>query len=114
MAFLFTFRFWHIKNYTHRVELDRWLHKYSTGLWWVVGGYNIFKSIVQGCLVLGGTVFFIFALSKQFTVKGMPEHEMIGAMMVIAMIIIVIIVLIGKHLNLNRDINQYSVISCRF
>lgn len=56
----------------------------------------MFKSILQGCVFLVAVVFFLFGLAKQFNQKGTPEHEIIGATMVIAMAIIVVILVIGK------------------
>ena len=70
MSFLFTFKFWEMKNYTDRFEMDAWLKRYATRKWWRVGGFNVMFAVGRGSLAAALCVFFLYALCKQFVPKG--------------------------------------------
>ena len=70
MSFLFTFKYWEMKNYTDRFEMEAWLKRYATRKWWRVGGFNIMFAVGRGTLAAALCVLFLYALSKQFVPKG--------------------------------------------
>ena len=78
MAFLFTFRFWEIVDYSNTKLTARWLSINSTGKYWRLGGMRIMFRITQGCIVLLLWIFFIYSLSKEFTPNSVPESRIIG------------------------------------
>ena len=77
-AFLFTFRFWEIVDYSNTNLTSKWLSIYSTGKYWRLGGMRIMFRITQGCIVLLLWIFFIYSLSKEFTSNSVPESRIIG------------------------------------
>ena len=78
LCVLFTFRFWEIKDYTDRAELDIWLSIYATKKYWRFGGIRIIWRLFKGIFLFFLWIFFLYALSKQFTVRSLPESGIIG------------------------------------
>ena len=78
MIFLFLFRFWEIKDYTDKEELERWLKIYAGKKYWRIGGIRVFSHLFKGCFLFVLWIFFLYSLSKQFTANAIPESRIIG------------------------------------
>ena len=78
LSLLFTLSFWHVKNYTNREDMDRWLKTYAGRFWWLIGGLNVFWSVSKACVVFSGLVFLLFCIAKGFNSSSVPESYIIG------------------------------------
>ncbi len=65
-AFLFTLRFWEIKDYSSRNDVKIWLHNYIADGWWRRGGLKIIISACLICLCLGLLILSINTLANGF------------------------------------------------
>ena len=95
MGGLFTFKFWEMRDYTNRFEMEAWLKRYATRKWWRVGGFNVMWAMIKATLLFSLFVLFLYALCKQFVPKGVPGTEMVGAAVAISLMVTLIVTLLA-------------------
>lgn len=98
MGGLFTFKYWEMRDYTNRFEMEAWLKRYATRKWWRVGGFNVMWAVGKATLFFSLFVFFLYALCKQFVPKSIPGMEMVGAAVAISLMVTLIVTLLALFL----------------
>jgi len=78
MFFLFTLKFWEIKDYTDRVDIRRWLALNIADGWWRRGLAVFTWSMVKGLLFMSCFALFMFALAREMNVNSTPTANMLG------------------------------------
>jgi len=78
MFFLFTLKFWEIKDYTDRRDVRQWLARNIADGWWRRGLAVFTWSMIKGLLFMGCFALLMFAMARQFNVNSTPTASMLG------------------------------------
>jgi hypothetical protein len=95
MSVLFTIRFWEISDYSNRIEITKWLHRYIADGWWRRGGLGIAISTAKGCVALGCCILVINAVSRNFSSQSITTGMVVGSIFFIGVTIVVVIWALG-------------------
>lgn len=97
-AVLFTVYMWHIGDFSDNKEVQRWVRDYVAVGWWKRGGLRLAQSILRGLIALTVFVYFLFALSQEFSAQAIPTGQMMGSVLCIGASVLIIIWFIGYRL----------------
>jgi hypothetical protein len=95
MAVLFTIRFWEISDYSNRVEVTKWLHRYVSDGWWRRGGLGVAISMAKGCLFIGLCIVIINAVSRSFSADSIATGFVVGSVFYTGVVVVVTIWFLG-------------------
>ncbi len=93
--FLFTLKFWEIKDYTDRREIREWLRWNIADGWWRRGLLVFTWAMVKALLFLGILALLLFAIARELNHNSTPTGYMVGGALSIFVCAVVAIYIIG-------------------
>jgi hypothetical protein len=95
MSIAFTIRFWEIRDYSNRIEVTDWLHRYISDGWWRRGGLGVAISMAKGCIALGLMILILFAISRGLSTESLTTGVIQGSMFYLGAVVVIVIWVVG-------------------